>query len=142
MNYQPLSVVERKEVIADLSAEYMYVFMPFMILIMVKLYFGTWESILFAPDWSLASCIVFGQVTTKVSKAIAMRGRSSSHQNFGLYTARRVYLVVIALAFYFGMLIKPTFGLGVAQIVLFVVAAFYHFKDGVATYLLLKSVKN
>lgn len=129
---------ERRAVFSDLLTEYLYVLIPFVLLFMVKGYMGVWVEIILSPDWSLASCIIFGQITTKVSKAIAAPGLKASPEFFGLYTAKRFFLVVIALLFYFGMLVKPTQGLGWAQLILFAVAARFHFTDGVATYLLLR----
>jgi hypothetical protein len=133
-----LNEKEKKDIYANLKAEYIYIFIPFCLLVGVRGYLDQWENILLAPDWSLVSCIIFGQITAKVSKAVS----SSSNTNqahFGLYTAKRFFYVVIALATYFGMLAKPSLGLGIFQILLFILASFKHFSDGFTTELLNKS---
>ncbi|MGP9635456.1 hypothetical protein ACT3R7_20665 [Halomonas sp. AOP43-A1-21] len=137
MSYEPTKL-EIKSIYADLKTEFIYIAIPFMLLIGVRLYIGTWKDIVLSPDWSLASCLIFGQITSKVSKAVASTSSSikTSQQYFGLYTAKRFLFVVIAVAFYFGMLAKPTMGLGCAQIILFFIASYFHFSDGFTTSLL------
>lgn len=137
MSYEPTKL-ERKAIYADLKSEFIYMAIPFMLLIGVRLYIGRWQDIILSPDWSLASCLIFGQITSKVSKAVANSSVKTSQQYFGLYTAKRFLFVVIAVAFYFGMLAKPTMGLGYTQIILFFIASYFHFSDGFTTSLLQK----
>ncbi|RUR46803.1 hypothetical protein [Vreelandella populi] len=131
---------ERGAIYADLKTEYIYIAIPFMLLISVRLYTGVWQDVVLSPDWSLASCLMFGQITSKVSKVIASSSVKTSQQHFGLYTAKRFFFVIIAVSFYFGMLAKPTIGLGYAQIILFFISSYFHFSDGFATCLLQKGV--
>ena len=134
---------ERKAVFADLKAEYLYVLIPFVLLIGIKLYTSCWKEalkqIFLSADWSLISCVVFGQVTFKMSKAVAATKHKTNDQIYGFYTAKRFFWVVVAAAFYFGMVAKPTLGLGVSQIFLFVLATYFHFSDGYAVYMLQKA---
>ncbi|EDT8170335.1 hypothetical protein CQL41_004510, partial [Salmonella enterica subsp. enterica serovar Oranienburg] len=58
---------------------------------------------------------------------------------FGWYTAKCFLLVVISIAAYFGMLAKPTMSLGYIQIIIFITASYFHFKDGFTTKLLQKN---
>lgn len=131
-----LNVKERKSTYAELKTEYLYVLIPFMLLIAVKLYISSWQEIIMSPDWSLASCLIFGQITSKVSKAIARTKCNTSEEYFGWYTAKRFLLVLVSAAFYFGMLSKPTFELGVCQLFIFILASYFHFKDGFTTKIL------
>jgi hypothetical protein len=131
---------ERKAIYADLKAEYLYVLIPFVLLVAVKLYVGSWKDIVLSADWSLISCIVFGQVTFKVSKAVAKTNRKTSEQHYGLYTAKRFFFVVVSAAFYFGMISKPSLSLGFAQFGLFLLATFFHFSDGFTVYALQRDV--
>lgn len=135
-----LSSQERKATFAELKAEYLYIAIPFLLLIAVKLYIATWQEIILAPEWSLAACLIFGQITSKVSKAVASVSTKTSEQHFGWYTAKRFLLVVISIALYFGMLAMPTIELGVVQFFVFFLASFFHFKDGFTTKLLQKNV--
>jgi len=134
-----LSSKDRKAIFANLKTEYIYYVIPFFLLICVRTYLGEWETIVLSADWSLASCIMFGQITTKVSKAVASTKAKTSQEHFGLYTAKRFFLVVASVAFYFGMLTQPSMLLGYFQIALFVIASILHFTDGYTTSLLQKN---
>lgn len=127
-----LSLRERKAVFAELKAEYLFIVIPFLLLIAVKLYIATWQDIIMSPEWSLAACLIFGQITSKVSKAVASAKDKTSEQYFGWYTAKRFLWVVISTSAYFGMLAKPVMSLGVAQVCIFFIASYFHFKDGFA----------
>jgi len=135
-----LSKNQRKAIYADLKTEFLYIAIPFCLLIGVKSYMGDWRDIFIVADWALASCIIFGQITSKVSKAVANSKLTTSQEHFGLYTAKRFFLVVLAAAVYFGMLALPSMELGIFQIVLFFVASYFHFSDGFATAIMQKSV--
>ena len=134
-----LSKNQRKAIYADLKTEFLYIAIPFCLLIGVKSYMGNWRDIFMVADWALASCIIFGQITSKVSKAVANSKLTTSQEHFGLYTAKRFFLVVIASAVYFGMLVLPSFKLGIFQIFLFFVACYFHFSDGFTTAMLQKA---
>lgn len=134
-----LSEKEKDAIYAELKSEYIYIAIPFMLLISTKLYFFTWQEILLSPDWSLVSCIIFGQITSKVSRAVANTKVKASQEHFGLYTAKRFFFVVLSLAFYFFMLTKPVIELGYAQVILFLLASFFHFSDGFTTKLVQKT---
>lgn len=135
-----LSAQQRKATFAELKAEYLFIAIPFLLLISVKLYIATWQEIILAPEWALAACLIFGQITSKVSKAVASSKAKTSEQYFGWYTAKRFLLVVVSIAAYFGMLAKPTMTLGFIQIIMFFLASVFHFKDGFTTKLLQKNV--
>jgi hypothetical protein len=136
-----LSKAERDAIYADLKSEYLYIAIPFIMLISVKLYIGSWQEVILSSDWALASCLIFGQITSKVSKAVAGSSVKTSQQHFGWYTAKRFLLVVIALTIYFGMLAKPGELLGYSQVLIFFVASYFHFTDGYTTSLLQKARK-
>jgi len=133
-----LSARERKETFAELKSEYLFIAIPFLLLVSVKLYIATWQEIILSPGWSLASCLIFGQIASKVSKSVASTKAKTSEHHFGWYAAKRFLLVVVSIAAYFGMLAKPTMGLGFTQIVIFLMASYFFFKDGFTTKLLQK----
>lgn len=140
MSLQKLSAQQKKATFSELKAEYLFIAIPFLLLISVKLYIATWQEIILSPEWALAACLIFGQITSKVTKAVASTKAKTSEQHFGWYTAKRFLLVVVSIAAYFGMLAKPTFELGVIQILIFFLASVFHFKDGFTTKLLQKNV--
>lgn len=132
---QPPQTKEQKAILADLFSEYIFIITPFVFLIAIKIYSNSWIEIFMAPDWALVSCIIFGQISVRMARAAIKHTRTDDRQ-FGLYSARRFFFVAVSLLFYFGMVAKPTFYLGIGQIGLFILASAYHFKDGIASKLL------
>lgn len=129
---------ERKAVYADLKAEYLYVVIPILLLVGIKLYFANLIDVFLSADWSLISCLMFGQMAFKMSKAVAASRYKTNDNFYGFYTAKRFFFVVVAAAFYFGMVAKPSVGLGIAQVFLFLIATYFHFSDGFAVYMMQK----
>lgn len=131
---------EKAAMFAELKTDYLYIALPFFFLVLIKLYIGTWRDIFLSTDWSLAACLVFGQSASKVSKSVVAARMTIVEQQFSWYVAKRFFLVIASLLVYFGMTAKPSIGLGVFQIFIFILASFFHFKDGFASLLLLKQV--
>ena len=138
MSYK-ITEKEKDAIYAELKSEYIYIAIPFMLLVGAKLYYSSWQDVILSPDWSLASCIIFGQITAKVSRAVANTKVKTSEEHLGLYTAKRFSFVVLSLALYFFMLTKPTIELGYFQILVFLAASFFHFSDGFTTKLVQKT---
>jgi phosphatidylglycerophosphate synthase len=129
------SYKERKSMLAELSSEYVFIVTPFVFLVAIKLYAYSWPEIVLAPDWSLVSCIIFGQISVRMSRS-AIKYQHADSRQFGLYSAKRFFLVAVSLLFYFGMVAQPTLYLGWCQIGLFALASFFHFKDGLTARIL------
>lgn len=130
-----LSAKERKSMLAELLSEYVFIVTPFAFLVAIKIYTCSWHEIIMAPDWSLVSCIVFGQLAIRMARSAIKYGATDDRQ-LGWYSSKRFFLVAISLLFYFGMVAKPTLYLGLGQIGLFVLAGFFHFKDGLTSRIL------
>lgn len=125
---------QKKAILARLKAGYIYVAIPLVILILVKvIHEKSFVAIILAPDWSLASCIIFGQVAANLSEAVASNNGQVSPQSFSYYVARRFLGVVVSLVCYVFMLTEPSIFLGAFQLVLFLWASIRFFTDGVAT---------
>lgn len=139
MNYQ-ISSSEKKAILAELKASYIYIITPFILLIFVKIYNSSSIEIILSSDWSLASCIIFGQITANISKSVSSLKIATHESNFSYYTAKRFLCVVISLMLYFAILLKPQIYLGVLQILVFIFASFLHFRDGFTNYLLQKRI--
>jgi len=129
---------DKSAMFAELKIDYLYIAMPFFLLIAIRLYLGDWRDVILSTDWSLASCVIFGQSASKLSRAAIAAKHKVVEQHFGWYTAKRFLLIVGSLAVYFGMIAKPTLGLGFFQIFVFVLASFFHFKDGFAALIMLR----
>lgn len=125
-----------KEIIAELKTEYLYIAIPFIILVIIKLHKGSWQDIFLSGDWALASCIIFGQTATRLSKAIAKQKAKLNNSEYGWYTAKRIFLVVISVVVYSLMTLDPKPWVAVFQLILFAIATYFHFKDGIAARLI------
>ena len=123
-----LSSRDRKAILAELMSEYLFIVIPFTMLVLIKLYAYTWQEIVLSADWSLGSCIIFGQVAVRMTRS-AIKHRSTDDRFLGWYASKRFFMVAVSLLFYFG---QPTLKLGLAQFILFGLASYFHFKDGVA----------
>ncbi|MGC0878347.1 hypothetical protein WKG84_12655 [Pantoea agglomerans] len=134
-----LDSVERKNTYYELKTEYLFIILPFILLISYKSYIGKWEDILYSSDWSLASCLMFGQTTVKMTRAISKIKMNSNEYYFGWYATKRFLYVIFSITAYFGMIANPTVLLGVIQILIFIFASYFHFKDGFTTKLLKKN---
>ena len=51
-----------------LLSEYLFIFLPFIVIAIVKIYNSKIDEFLRAPDWSFASSILFGQLLVKFGK--------------------------------------------------------------------------
>ncbi|MEB6589339.1 MULTISPECIES: hypothetical protein [Pseudomonas] len=122
---------EQRAILAELRSEYLFIVTPFVFLVAIKLYAYSWKDIFLAADWSLVSCIIFGQIAVRTSRA-AIKNRSVDDRHFSWYSSKRFFLVAVSLLIYFGMIAQPTLYLGLGQLALFTLASFFHFKDGVA----------
>lgn len=135
MSYHPHKK-ERKAIFAELSSEYIFIITPFIFLIAIKTYNSEYEKILTAPDWSLVSCIIFGQSAVRLQRS-AVKYRDTDDRQLGWYSSKRFFLASIPMLFYFGMTSEtPSTYLGLGQIALFAIASAFHFKDGIASRLL------
>lgn len=80
----------KKEAFASLKAEYLFVIIPFLLLVFIKWINNSIEDILLTSDWSLASCIIFGQVALKVSQAVAENNNRMHVGSYGYYSTKRL----------------------------------------------------
>ena len=127
----------RKEVMASLKAGYIFILLPFVVLTLIKvLHHGSWEGVLLAADWSLASCIIFGQNAASLTKA-ALNRRGDVHENSFIYIfSRRLLGVTVSLVIYILMLLDPNLWIGSIQLLLFLWASVRYFTDGMASAML------
>ncbi|WP_284958193.1 hypothetical protein [Enterobacter cloacae] len=116
--------------------------MPFLILILVKVYFGPLRDILYSSDWSLAASIILGQNAAKISRSISQIKQKINDSNFSWYSAKRFIFVIVALFFYFGMIFKPNVYIACSQVLMFLLASWLHFSDGYTIKMLERKVKN
>lgn len=123
----------------ELKAEYLYMLIPFGMLIAIKGLRGDdWQGVLLAPDWALVASIILGQITARVGSKIASSKTKANESGLSWYSAKRFGLVLICTTVYCFMLIEPSVELGMIQVGLFILASWFHFKDGMMVKVVLK----
>lgn len=128
--------MNERSIANELKAEYCFVFLPFFILIITKLIKSDFLSILIAPDWSLASCIIIGQTQSRLIIATLSSKSKTDKSALMLYIAKKIILISVPFTFYFYMQDSPSYALGAMQIVLFIYASWLHFVEGRAAKLI------
>ncbi|HBR1356263.1 TPA: hypothetical protein PCH61_002077 [Klebsiella pneumoniae] len=118
----------------SLMASYLFILLPFSILILVKLIDKKWLDIILASDWSIASFIIFGQSLTSLSSALVANSGNKKREGWEWYVAK-LFITGIApsMVLYIYMLKQPSTFLGILQILMFVYASYRYFIDGLAS---------
>lgn len=117
--------------ILTLIADYIFFLLPFVILFIVRVAQGKSSDLILMSDWSIASTIVYGQLIVKLSSALASTNRDKKIPAITLYLTGLVCLgLVINVVVYVLMLIMPSVKIGIAQLILFVLASVCHFVFG------------
>ena len=119
-----------RRVLTRLKTELVFIILPFFLLVSVKGYNCEWMSILTAPEWSLTSSLIVGQLVALITSSTASSKFRATSEAVGWYVAKRLFLIIVALTCYFGMIAKPTWYLGVFQILVFFFTIWLHFRDG------------
>lgn len=118
-----------------LMASYLFVLLPFIILVIVKFAQDQTSELLLLSDWSIASSIIYGQLIVKLTTALAATSKSKKLAGI---TFNITLLVCLGLAtnivVYVLMLVMPSQNIGVIQLVLFAAASVFHFVYGSAVY--------
>lgn len=122
--------MNEREISKTLWADYIYIFVPFFLLIAIKLYTGNFDEIITSPDWSLASTLIIGQSQSKIIRATISSRKKVNDAGIYYYFAKSFLLTIISLLTYVLMLVKPIYFLGIFQIIYFTFASFLHFTDG------------
>lgn len=117
----------------SLMASYLFILLPFSILILVKSIDLKWFDIILASDWSIASFIIFGQSLTSLSSALVASPNNKKKEGWEWYVAK-LFITGIApsMVLYIYMLKQPSVFLGIFQILMFVYASYRYFIDGLA----------
>lgn len=117
----------------SLMASYLFILLPFSILILVKSIDLKWFDIILASDWSIASFIIFGQSLTSLSSALVASPNNKKKEGWEWYVAK-LFITGIApsMVLYIYMLKQPSVFLGILQLLMFVYASYRYFIDGLA----------
>jgi hypothetical protein len=125
----------------SLMASYLFVLLPFIILVIVKFAQDSSSELLLLSDWSIASSIIYGQLIVKLTTALAATNKSKKMPGITLNITLLVCLgLTINIVVYVLMLIMPSQNIGIAQIILFIIASIFHFVYGSAIYYINKAL--
>ena len=114
-----------------LAADYIFYLLPFIILIIISFAQENLSDLLTISDWSIASSIIYGQLIVKLSAALAATNREKKIPAITLYLTLLVCLgLVVNVVVYSLMIIIPSKGLGITQLILFGFASIFHFIFG------------
>lgn len=116
-----------------LIADYIFVILPFVIILIVRSAQGANGSFYMLPDWGIAATIVYGQLIVKLATALAKtnKPKKTSAVNFYL-TVLIAFGLVVNVVINILMLVIPNEVLGKTQIILFGLATTCHFVIGSA----------
>jgi hypothetical protein len=116
-----------------LVADYIFYLLPFIILLIIRLAQDKFSDLLLISDWSIASTIMYGQIIVKLSSALASTNREKKIPAITLYLTILVCLgLVVNVVVYVLMLVMPSVGIGIVQLILFALASVCHFVFGAA----------
>lgn len=118
-----------------LMASYLFVVLPFVILVIVKFAQNQTSDLLLLSDWSIASSIICGQLIVKLATALAATSKSKKMPGITFNITLLVCLgLAINIVVYVLMLIMPSQSIGIIQLTLFCIASVFHFIYGAAAY--------
>lgn len=119
--------------ILALIADYIFVILPFIIILIVRSAQGANDSFYMLPDWGIAATIVYGQLIVKLATALAKtnKPKKTSAVNFYL-TVLIAFGLVVNVVINILMLVIPNEVLGKTQTILFGLATACHFVIGTA----------
>ncbi|MEQ3528691.1 hypothetical protein [Pseudoalteromonas sp. XMcav11-Q] len=116
-----------------LIASYLFVILPFIILVVVKLAQGQPNSLLLLSDWSIASSIIYGQLIVKLTTSLASTDKNKKLPGITFNITLLICLgLAINIVVYVLMLVTPSQGIGILQLILFFFASIAHFIYGAA----------
>ncbi|MEI7062880.1 hypothetical protein [Dickeya chrysanthemi] len=102
-------------------ADALFVLLPFLLLVVVKVMKGISEEIIMMPDYSLAISIMYGQL---LSKTLYVNENSKKYDNFQLFQVMIFVISMIAIVSYTGFQLitnVPKY-IYILQFILFIVA--------------------
>ena len=119
--------------ILALIADYIFVILPFVIILIVRSAQGANDSFYMLPDWGIAATIVYGQLIVKLATALAKTNKSKKTSAVNFYlTVLIAFGLVVNVVINILMLVIPNEVLGKTQIILFGLATTCHFVIGSA----------
>ncbi|PKH04761.1 hypothetical protein CXF93_21335 [Moritella sp. Urea-trap-13] len=114
------------------ATSYVFIAIPFLVMITIRLLTGDWRNIVMASDWSIASAMIYSSCMFNVWNST--RGVNINDTSLKWFMSKSLALVCINIAVYSVILLRPSLTAGFIQIVIFLIATISHFKYGRAAY--------
>jgi hypothetical protein len=110
---------------------YLLLFIPFMMLCLIKGLSGQWIDIIMSTDWSVASFIIFAQSLGTITKTVVKTNHNIDGDVLTSYIIKVLILgIVPSLYLYFIMNTTPTLWAACGQLIMFAYASWRFFIDG------------
>ncbi len=114
------------------AISYIFIVIPFLVMITVRLLIGDWQNIIMTSDWSIASAMIYSTCMFNVWNST--KGLTINDLSLKWFMVKALTLICINIAIYCVMLLKPSFVAGVIQVLIFFFATVAHFKYSRAVY--------
>lgn len=113
---------------------YLFIFMPFLALVLVKGTSGEWGDLLIASDWSIASAMIYSSSIITVRSATRNHKGSINDNSLDYFMAKTLCMALLSIIIYVLVLVKPNPIIGYFQIILFIFASLSYIKYGRLSY--------
>lgn len=77
--------------------EMLFILLPFIVMLIIYTYENKLSSIIYEPEWSLASSVMFGQSVIKFIHTITKSASKKGNRKFFSYTIGTIFSVLIVL---------------------------------------------
>ncbi|MGR3980100.1 hypothetical protein [Pseudoalteromonas sp. 1181_04] len=126
----------------SVGTSYLFIITPFLVLILVKVFMEKYEELLLTGDWSIACAMIYSSSIVNIRSATNEYNGQINNISLDWFMAITILMSCISVAIYVIALIKPTYFIGVVQIILFCFASIAHIKYGRAAFRLRNQLKN
>lgn len=113
---------------------YLFIFMPFLALVLVKGSSGEWDDLLIASDWSIASAMIYSSSIITVRSATRNHKGCINDTSLDFFMAKTLCMALLSIIIYVLVLVKPNPIIGYFQIILFIFASLSYIKYGRLSY--------
>ncbi|PLC55981.1 hypothetical protein [Photobacterium carnosum] len=121
------------------SIPYLFIAIPFIVMIAIRILTDDWYNVLVTSDWSIASAMIYSTCMFNILNST--RGLNVNGVTLNWFIVKSLVGISLNIAIYCVIIMKPNIVAGIAQVILFALASRTHFKYGLAAYRLDKKEK-
>jgi len=126
----------------SVGTSYLFIITPFLVLILVKVLLEKYDDLLLTGDWSIACAMIYSSSIVNIRSATNEYNGKINNTSLDWFMSVTILMACISVAIYVVALIKPSFFIGVVQIVLFIAASIAYIKYGRVAFRLRNQLKN